>query len=74
VVRNADLSFSTRQTAEQAPVTMRTKVLLDAAVDVLADEWNIDPLLVRSRLEVAAARAGITPDVLADALLELYDE
>lgn len=74
VVRNADLSFSTRQTAEQAPVTMRTKVLLDAAVDVLADEWNIDPLLARSRLEVAAARAGITPDVLADALLELYGE
>lgn len=72
VVRNADLSFSTRVTAEQAPGSLRRQNSLDAATGILAGAFNLDPDQAFQRLQDAAQRAGISIEQFAQALIELY--
>jgi GAF domain-containing protein len=70
-VRNADLSFSTRRTAEQAPEKLKADSLVDRAVGYLAARWGLDLATAGERLEDAARRAGISGAQLAAALLRL---
>lgn len=72
VVRNADLSFSTRATAEDAPAVVRDDNVLDLAVGVVIGALGLDPESALERLTVAAARAGISRAQFARALTDLF--
>ena len=70
-VRNADLSFSTRRLAEQAPETLKTEATLDRAIAFIASRLRVDLAVARERLRNAARRAGISELQLAEALIRL---
>lgn len=71
VVKNADLSFSTRLTAEQSPATLEAHDAVDRAVGYLSSSWRLPVDEAEKRLLDAAERAGITPAQLAEALLHM---
>ncbi|MCW2761717.1 MAG: hypothetical protein JWR85_1918 [Marmoricola sp.] len=71
MVRNADLTFSTRNVAEQAPRKLQTDALLDRAIGFIAAKLGLDLGAAHERLREAARRAGITEEELANALLRL---
>ena len=73
-VRNADLSFSSRLRAEQAPQVLRAQEDVDRAAGYLAslDATDVDSAL--ERLCQAAARAGLPVEQLARALLDLHHD
>jgi len=68
-VANADLSFSTRRLAEQAPEQLRDDALLDTATGMLAAAEHVPTDAARQRLVDAAARAGIPVTTLAQAVV-----
>ena len=68
---NADLSFSTRQEAEDAPRRLQARSLLEEAVSIVVAKSDLDSEIARTRLELAARRAGIGPLQFAEALLKL---
>jgi GAF domain-containing protein len=70
-VTNADLSFSTRQTAERAPAKLREDLDVEVAVGLLAAAHTIDADAARVRLVEAARRAGVTEAVLAASIIEI---
>jgi alkylhydroperoxidase family enzyme len=70
-VRNADLSFTTRDTARQAPGILRDAARIDAAVGVLLTILGIGEQDARSRLRDAAVRAGVEQRQIADLVLRL---
>jgi GAF domain-containing protein len=70
-VTNADLSFTTRETAEQAPQHLRDDIDIHAASGILAAREAIDPSHARTRLHDAAQRAGITEAQLARTIIDL---
>lgn len=70
-IRNADLSFSTRRTAERAPRQLRAQGAVSRAVGMLAELLGVDLAEAQARLEDAARRAGLTPAQFARALIEL---
>lgn len=70
-VLNADLSFSTRQLAQQAPGILRESAVLESAVGVIASSLDIGFREARERLHRAAEAAGISPARLAGAVLAL---
>ena len=72
-IRNADLSFSTRQRAEAAPAHLRSQRDIDRAIGVVASVRSLDLDAARAQLRTAAQRAGISVSELARALLGLYD-
>lgn len=72
-VTNADLSFRTRATAEQAPQILRDEVDLTRAWTVVAAREGIDLETARTRLAEAAARAGASQMQLARILIELAE-
>jgi GAF domain-containing protein len=72
-VTNADLSFSTRSVAQQAPVRLKDRALLDAATGVIAAQRDIPVEVARAHLEDAARRAGIPVVRLARVVLGLHD-
>lgn len=74
VVRNADLSFSTRLTAEKSPAALQAQDVLDRAVGFLSSSLRVDVAEARQRLMDAARRAGIPPAQLATALLHLRQQ
>ena len=59
-VSNADLSFTTRRSAEQAPLHLRHDIDIHAASAIIAAQEATDPGHARARLRDAAQRAGIT--------------
>lgn len=71
-IANADLSFSTRLLAEQAPADQRTRARVDTAVGLLAAHADISPDRARDRLETAAAQAGVSEDRIARAVVMLF--
>jgi GAF domain-containing protein len=71
-IRNADLSFSTRRVAEQAPGTLRGQEHVVRAVGMIGAQEGIDTTVALQRLEDAASRAGIQPAQLAEALVALH--
>ena len=72
-VTNADLSFSTRRQAQQAPARMRERIDVDTAVGMLIAKFQENPEAARDRLRAAAARAGIPEALVARVLILLQN-
>ena len=72
-VVNADLSFSTRRTAQAAPGLIRDQVAVEVAAEILAVELAIDADDAERRLRDAAERAGISAAELARAVARIRD-
>jgi GAF domain-containing protein len=72
-VRNADLSFSTRQKALDSPAALRHERRVDVAVGILAARFDLDLGTARSRLVDAAERAGVPAHLLAELLIDTSD-
>jgi transcriptional regulator with GAF, ATPase, and Fis domain len=70
-VTNADLSFSTRRTAEQAVEHLRGTFRIEVAVGIIADREALDPAAARTLLEESARRAGVSTAQLAETYIEL---
>jgi transcriptional regulator with GAF, ATPase, and Fis domain len=70
-VTNADLSFTTRQTAERAPQQLRDDIDVHAASGVIANREGIEPESARARLREAAQRAGVAEAQLARTVIDL---
>lgn len=71
-IENADLSFSTRLRAEQAPAQQRARARVDTAVGLLAAYVDISVEAARERLEASAAQAGVSVSRVAQAVLTLF--
>jgi GAF domain-containing protein len=70
-VTNADLSFTTRRLAEEAPDRLRDQTMIDTATGIIAAARGIDVDSARNRLEDAARRAGVHVSRLARAIVRL---
>lgn len=70
-VTNADLAFSTRKEAEQAPQRFREDMVITAAVGILAGRHPGDLEEVRELLRDAALRAGVGEAELAASIIEI---
>lgn len=70
-VTNADLSFSTRRDAEQAPRRLRGESTVDHAARIVAEVEGVNLGVAHRRIQEAARRAGITEEQLAEAVLRL---
>jgi len=68
-VENADMSFSTRLEAEQAPARMRDQARVDTAVGLLAGYQGTSADAARADLEDAAARGGVSLTRVARAVI-----
>jgi hypothetical protein len=73
-VRNADLSFSTRTAADEAPALLEQLALLDAATGIIAGLREITVTEARWQLEDAAQRAGVPVARLARVIVGLNDD
>lgn len=69
-VTNADLPFTTRARAAQAPDLVRHDEMLWKIAELMAARWGTDPADARNRLLDAAARAGVRVGDLARRLLD----
>lgn len=70
VVTNADLSFSTRESARQAPRALQRDNLVAIAVGAWAERTGVSIAEAHDLIEDAAARAGIPVHELAQLLLD----
>ena len=70
-VANADLSFTTRSEAEQAPRKLRSESTTDRGAHLVAGAHHVSLETARRRIREAAARAGITEEQLAEAMVRL---
>ena len=73
-ITNADLSFSTRRTAQEAPDRLREAAVVDAATGMIAAQRDIPVAEARLQLEDAALRAGIPVARLARDVVGLHDD
>lgn len=73
-VVNADLSFSTRRLAEQAPLYLRDQARVDVASGILAAIQDIDVESAFDRLKGAATRAGVPMTRVADIVIMLNSD
>ena len=64
-VTNADLSFTTRELAMQAPATMRGQSEVNQAVGMIVAAHSVSTQEARARLRRAAARAGLSEEEVA---------
>lgn len=74
VVSNADLSFSTRLAAAEAPERLRGQDTVDQALGIISTAQHIDIPAATERLREAAARAGISESQAAAAIIGLLAE
>lgn len=72
-VTNADLSFSTRHLAEQAPEVLASRSTVHRAEVLLAEALAVGSDAAARRLADAARRAGISIAQLAEALVRLRE-
>jgi hypothetical protein len=72
-VRDADLSFSTRSEAAEAPARLRARVELGEARHVLACTRGISPEAAGAELREAAARVGIDETQVASIVLGVLE-
>ena len=72
-VMNADLDFSTRLLAQQAPRKLRDDATIEAATGILAAHDRSSVTDARQRLEQAAARADLPLVALARMILEIQE-
>ena len=69
VITNADLGFSSRERARQAPRVLKDRARVDVAVGMLAARYREDVDDSRARLLRAAERAGVDPVIVATVLI-----
>jgi GAF domain-containing protein len=72
-VTNADLTFTTRRKAEQAPIQLREAAMVNTATGILAAERHVSLEQAWSDLQEAARRAGVPVHRLASVVVGLYD-
>jgi hypothetical protein len=72
-VTNADLSFSTRLAAVEAPQRLSEQYEVNIALGIIAEMQTVDIATARERLRQAAARANISERQAARALRGLLD-
>jgi GAF domain-containing protein len=72
-VTNADLSFSSRLLAEQAPAQLRDEAVVDAATGILAAAHDLPVEAARAQLHDAAARASVPLTTLARMVVGLHE-
>jgi GAF domain-containing protein len=70
-VTNADLSFRTRQAAEQAPERLRERLRIDFAVGYISASRDVTINEARELLSDAAARSGVSDEAIASVLFEM---
>ena len=70
-VSNADLSFSTRRAAEEAPTRLEQVALVDTATGIIAAQRGITVTEARAQLEDAARCAGVPLTRLARVVVGL---
>ena len=70
VVTNADLSFTTRFQAAEAPGRLQALQTIDKAIGIIASTQKISVGEARRRLHQAGALAGVAPDKVARAVLQ----
>ena len=70
-VANADLSFTTRRLAAQAPELLRDQAVVGTAAGVVAAATNVDVGTAEEYLKEAARRAGVPLVKLARAVLDV---
>ncbi len=73
LVTGSDTTLATRRMAEQAPRSLRGEGAVNRAIGSLAVHLGIDVAAAYAQLVDAAQRAGIAPDRLALALMDLRD-
>jgi len=73
-VTNADLSFSTRAAAQQAPDRLRQDATIETAIGLVAAARDITVDEAREQMEDAAARAGVPLASLARAILHVHHD
>ena len=71
-VADADLSFSTRRAAEQAPAQLRRAAVVDTATGITAAQRGISLAVAREHLDDAARRAGVSVETLAAVVVEVH--
>jgi GAF domain-containing protein len=69
-VTNADLSFVTRRTAEEAPRILAEDMRLHVAIGILVASMDISVETAQDKLRDAAAKAGVSPVTMADLVIE----
>lgn len=72
-VMNADLSFSTRRLAQDAPAQLREDAVIDAATGFLAASRDISFDEAREQLQDSAAQAGVPVGRLARLVIDLHN-
>ncbi len=70
-VANADLSFSTRKQAMEAPTRISEGGDINVALGIISESQGVNIPIARERLRNAAARAGITEAQAARALTHI---
>jgi GAF domain-containing protein len=70
-VTNADLSFSTRRDAEEAPRRLRDESTVGRAAHIVAEFEGVPLTAALCRIREAAQRAGISEEQLAEAVIRL---
>jgi GAF domain-containing protein len=73
-VTNADLEFTTRRNAEQAPRRIRDEQVVRVAVRIIVATDGVDPDTALDRLVDSAARAGVSPVQVAQELIRALDD
>lgn len=72
IIRNADLSFTTRRAAEDGMTALRAHDTINHSVGVLIHTLRLDRTMAEQRLHDAARRAGLTSAQFAAAIIGLY--
>jgi GAF domain-containing protein len=67
---NADLDFTTRRAAEDAPRRLFEATRIKVAVGILASAQELSPPAARDRLREAARRAGVSETAIARLVIE----
>ena len=70
-VRNADLSFRTREAAQRLPAQLQDRAKVDQATGMLSAMLGWSPDQARNRLRVAAEKAGTPVAAVADVLISM---
>lgn len=73
-VTNADLSFRTRKTAEESLRRWRSRARVEAAIGLLMATRSIGENAARALLEESAQRAGVSSELLAEIMLEAFEQ
>ncbi|HEX2895023.1 MAG TPA: ANTAR domain-containing protein [Marmoricola sp.] len=72
-ITNADLSFTTRDEAREAPRRIRDHVVVETAIGILAVRLGGDIDAAEDRLREAAARAGVSTFELAREIIRAQE-